>query len=261
MLVTKDEWTYPVLPGNFVPLIETGIINHFYLRSRDIEQRSKADTLAKAFTLLQALWVTVNIIARAAYHLPITPVEISTEAYVACVAITYAAWWQKPKDMVTPVPIYLPYDRERVELPSRVRGILRERPASWVHLSETFPEDSSGTVIRKVVLFRIFLLPAMIIIAIPGARKKSKKDKWIKTTSRVPKNEDLPVKPPRPADTCSSRDVENVSEAKPSNTPTQASRSHSKWSMEEKIFISDGSKMNNFGLFMALLFCGIHVAA
>ncbi|KAJ5082271.1 hypothetical protein N7532_011314 [Penicillium argentinense] len=66
LLQTKDDWTYPVHPGNVVPLIETGIVKRSHLRIREIRDRAKVDSLAKAFTLLQNLWMTCNIIARRA---------------------------------------------------------------------------------------------------------------------------------------------------------------------------------------------------
>lgn len=262
VLVTKDEWTYPVLPGNVVDLIQVGVVKHSHLRDRDIERRAKADTLAKAFALLQALWVTVNIIARAAYHLPISPLEISTVAYVACAAIAYAVWWHKPKDMETPIQIFLPYDRESVEMPSQVRDILDERWASWVHVSESFPEDSSRTVM-KIVLFFIFSLPVVTMIAIYSMWEKEERDERTETRFPAPKNEDLSVEAPRPAGTCSSGDVVNASEEEPSTAPEQANiSSQDRRRMErEGLSVSDNFKIDHFGLFMALLFCGIHIAA
>lgn len=89
LLQTKDDWTYPVHCSNVVALIETRVIKPSHLRTTDIQDRAKADSFAKGFTLLQAFWVTCNVIARRAYNMPITALEIATVAYISCAAATY----------------------------------------------------------------------------------------------------------------------------------------------------------------------------
>ena len=133
VLRTKDDWVYAVRPANFVALIQAGGIKQSNLRNSEIKDRAKADSFAKAITLLQSTWVICNIIARAAYALPISAIEISTVAYVVCAAAAYAAWWHKPKDMNTPITIYLPYDRESNEMPSPVRRFLDAKKSLWMH--------------------------------------------------------------------------------------------------------------------------------
>ncbi|CAI7578917.1 unnamed protein product [Penicillium manginii] len=179
ILVTEDEWTYPVLPSNVAPLIETGVIKHSHLRERDIQDRAKADSFAKAFTMLQTFWVTCNIIARAAYNLPITPLEISTVAYAVCAGITYAVWWHKPKDMVTPIMIYLPYGRESDAMPRRPPSKnLKPRTVSEAKQSATpeqnymaeqnrlKDEDEKLTVKENMILDLCSLLIALLFCGI-----------------------------------------------------------------------------------------------
>jgi hypothetical protein len=256
ILVTDDEWTYPVLPSNVAPLIETGVIKHSHLRERDIQDRAKADSFAKAFTMLQTFWVTCNIIARAAYNLPITPLEISTVAYAVCAGITYAVWWHKPKDMVTPIMIYLPYGRESDAMPRRVREILDEHESGWIHLSKAFPEDSSRSVFTKVVTFPFRLLIFTISLCLPVkwvkrkhmARRDSSKNRISKSSSKPPSKN---LKP------------RTVSEAKQSATPEQnymAEQNRLK-DEDEKLTVKENMILDLCSLLIALLFCGIHVAA
>lgn len=48
----------------------------------DIEDKSKANDLAKATVLLQAIWMLVQVIGRLAARLPVTPLEVNAVAHV-----------------------------------------------------------------------------------------------------------------------------------------------------------------------------------
>jgi hypothetical protein len=97
-------------------------------------------------------------------------------AYVVCAAITYAVWWHKPKDMVTPTTIYLPFGCESDEMPRRAREILDESQFDWVHLSKTFPGDSSQSVLKKMVTFplRFFIFTISLCLPIKWVQRKKK---------------------------------------------------------------------------------------
>jgi hypothetical protein len=127
--------------------------NHkaFPLEGRDIEDRAKADPFVKGLTLLQSFWVTCNIIARAGYHLPISPLEISTVAYVACAAVTYTLWWYKPKDMLTPITVFLSYNHDSEDMPHEARQVLG-RSGEWVAHTN---EDSTSLKQNLVLTFAI----------------------------------------------------------------------------------------------------------
>lgn len=47
------------------------------LGPRQIKDKSKTDSFAKLFALGQSTWLVVNVMGRAAYHLPITPIHIA----------------------------------------------------------------------------------------------------------------------------------------------------------------------------------------
>lgn len=166
LLQTKDDWTYPVHCSNVVALIETRVIKPSHLRTSDIQDRAKADSFAKGFTLLQAFWVTCNVIARRAYNMPITALEIATVAYISCAAATYVIWWNKPKDMVTPITIYLPYDRDDESLPPQVRDILDAEVGNWVH-SDAIARDTGSPVWQFIVASFHFQLRVLSVICAP----------------------------------------------------------------------------------------------
>ncbi|KOS40116.1 hypothetical protein ACN38_g9040 [Penicillium nordicum] len=166
LLQTKDDWTYPVHCSNVVALIETRVIKPSHLRTSDIQDRAKADPFAKGFTLLQAFWVTCNVIARRAYNMPITALEIATVAYISCAAATYLIWWNKPKDMVTPITIYLPYDRDSESLPSQVRDILDAEVGDWVH-SDDIARDTGSPVWQIIVATFHFQIRMISVLFAP----------------------------------------------------------------------------------------------
>ncbi|KAJ5641730.1 hypothetical protein N7490_005730 [Penicillium lividum] len=246
LLQTQDGWTYPVQPNNVVQLIEAGIVKHFHLRSRDIEDRAKADSLAKLFTLLQSLWVICNIIARRAYDLPVSPLEYSTVAYVACAAVTYITWWHKPKDMVTPILIFLPYVKDGTDMPLQIRKTLDEGHGSWVRLPDAVDGDFLRWLKAAAHLLRLPFTVKGRKLLIEGFTKG-----YADVKQELSNDDPSPVND-RPQD-------EEI--AQPSKLE-ESQRSTSKVRNPPEL-LSIGSYINlaNLYMFVALLFCGIHVAA
>jgi hypothetical protein len=248
LLQSKDGWTYPVQSNNVVPLIETGIVKSFHLRSRDIKDRAKADSFAKAFTLLQSCWMTVNIIARAAYNLPITPLEYSTVAYVACAAVTYATWWHKPRDMTTPILIFLPYDKDGTDMPPHIRKSLDEGHGAWVRLPQGTVEDDSWT--------RLLRSPRVIgyILRMPftSEGRKTLTDSFKENYAAAMENarRDDPSDP-----SPSHQDEENGPATADEHQPGKMN------DPDEQLTIASYVNLTHLYMFVSLLFCGIHVAA
>ena len=68
-----------------------------------IEDKSKADNIAKFLVIVQAGWLLVQCIARVATHLPLTFLEIITSAHVICTLLMYLLWMKKPYDIHEPL--------------------------------------------------------------------------------------------------------------------------------------------------------------
>ncbi|OTA95682.1 hypothetical protein M434DRAFT_20093 [Hypoxylon sp. CO27-5] len=66
------------------------------IRKEDIEDKSKANNLAKATVIVQATWMLVQVIGRLASKLSVTPLEVNTVAHVLCAFLMYLFWWNKP---------------------------------------------------------------------------------------------------------------------------------------------------------------------
>lgn len=146
VLQTQDQWIYTIVPHEMKTLIQAGIVHCSDFRDQDIEDRTKADSFAKFFTVLQSTWFLCNIITRWACDLPVSPIELSTVAYVACGILIYGVWWYKPKDMGTSIAIHVRCNRD--DLPIEVRNMIGNR---WVHVRALVKEDNWVSVLWKNV--------------------------------------------------------------------------------------------------------------
>ncbi|KAJ2989973.1 hypothetical protein NUW58_g3190 [Xylaria curta] len=83
-----------ITPDGLVLLAQRG---HFItLDKRTIQDRSKADVLAKTLVCVQVAWLIIQSIGRAANGLPIALLEVHVLAHVACALLLYAIWLKKP---------------------------------------------------------------------------------------------------------------------------------------------------------------------
>lgn len=71
----------------------------------EIRDKSKSDTFSKAIAIGQILWTTVQIIARAAKRLPVSPLEVAVAAFAVCAVIIYGLYWYKPQRVFSPTVI------------------------------------------------------------------------------------------------------------------------------------------------------------
>ncbi|KAG6356943.1 hypothetical protein INS49_014818 [Diaporthe citri] len=77
-------------------------LQDFALRAEDIQDRSKADWLAKGVSMLQITWLIINVLVRGVTGLPVTQLEISAFAFAVMAIGIYVANWWKPKDVLRP---------------------------------------------------------------------------------------------------------------------------------------------------------------
>ncbi|KAJ4065559.1 hypothetical protein NW756_005760 [Fusarium oxysporum] len=109
-----DNGGYRTLwPGQYAWLLKNGLVSwqdhkNWGLAKEEIADKNKADGLVKLAALLQVVWFTVQCITRSAHHLPLATIETMTLAYVFNGLVTYAFWWEKPKDIVTASVVNLP---------------------------------------------------------------------------------------------------------------------------------------------------------
>lgn len=98
-VVSADGKIYRLNPLQFLALIQEGLIPLPDTTVKDIEDKSKMDTLQKAYVGVQISWSVVDLIARLDQHLPISLLEHFTLSVVCCTFVTFVAWIKKPKDV------------------------------------------------------------------------------------------------------------------------------------------------------------------
>ncbi|OCH88525.1 hypothetical protein OBBRIDRAFT_795147 [Obba rivulosa] len=91
--------------SDMITLTGHGVISCRPSYSKDIRDKSKADTLSKLITIFQAMWFVIQCIARHVQHLPLSTLELGTLGYVAITFMMYGVWTHKPKDVRTCIVI------------------------------------------------------------------------------------------------------------------------------------------------------------
>ncbi|KAM0325633.1 hypothetical protein ACHAPQ_007944 [Fusarium lateritium] len=87
-------------PNTIVHLAERG--HWIPISDRKIDDKSKADVLQKALVVIQVSWMVMQCIARKAYDLPLSLLEIHTMVHVVCALLLYMCWFKKPLNVQDP---------------------------------------------------------------------------------------------------------------------------------------------------------------
>ena len=88
-------------------LWESGKIQWPTIAKEEIADRSKGDYLSKTIVLFQTTWFVGQCIARGAYGLTVTELEVVTIAFASLTGIIYYLWWDKPLDVRCSIPVHL----------------------------------------------------------------------------------------------------------------------------------------------------------
>ncbi|KAK2053713.1 hypothetical protein LY76DRAFT_638874 [Colletotrichum caudatum] len=72
------------------------------IHESQIQDKSKADWMAKSLVCIQAGWMVAQVIGRLIKKLPVSLLEINTCGHVACAVLLYMLWWSKPFDVMDP---------------------------------------------------------------------------------------------------------------------------------------------------------------
>jgi hypothetical protein len=99
--------------GRFVRILEfKDVLQHdlatiiHFTTEKEIKDRGKSDGISKLIVLLQTLWFIIQCIARGIKHLPLTELEIVTLAYAMLNLFVFIFWWDKPRDVGSPIRVY-----------------------------------------------------------------------------------------------------------------------------------------------------------
>ncbi|KAI5839464.1 hypothetical protein DFP73DRAFT_483878, partial [Morchella snyderi] len=81
-------------PEGFIDYLEAGDIRPGSFEKRDMDDKGKANMIAKIFAFTQALWMIVQAFARwrDQRHLPLSLLEVHVIIQVVCTSVIYACW-------------------------------------------------------------------------------------------------------------------------------------------------------------------------
>ncbi|KAI8306341.1 hypothetical protein K4K59_011544 [Colletotrichum sp. SAR11_240] len=75
------------------------------IHESQIQDKSKADWMAKSLVCIQAGWMVAQVVGRVIERLPVSLLEINTCGHVACAVLLYLLWWSKPLDVLDPTVV------------------------------------------------------------------------------------------------------------------------------------------------------------
>jgi hypothetical protein len=99
LLQPKDSTPFVVNSRQLAYLVQHDYIPFPDITEAEIWDRSKADTLTKAMTIVQASWLVVQIVGRAIQRLETTTLELAAASIVFCTLGTFYCWLHKPSDV------------------------------------------------------------------------------------------------------------------------------------------------------------------
>jgi hypothetical protein len=107
LLFTREENRVRVLEAKELEeLSEAGKIEWPTITEEEIADRSKGDYLSKTIVLFQTTWFIIQCIARGAYGLAVTELEVVTLAFSVLTGVIYYLWWDKPLDVRCSIPVH-----------------------------------------------------------------------------------------------------------------------------------------------------------
>lgn len=129
---------FPLTANQLFYLIERGYFEPPRINKRMIRERDKVDGAIRLLTVLQIIWFLINLAGRAAQHLPVTCLELTTATFIfAAIGITFC-WTHKPADLVIPTIITTEYSIQEILLQAgdRARQPYLRTPLDFVDYEE-----------------------------------------------------------------------------------------------------------------------------
>ena len=102
-LQSPDFPAFPIDGQQLIYLMDRKYVPYPDVDEDTIKDKNKADGFARAITLIQIAWFSVQCIARAIQHLPLSTFELSTLAFVFCSLNMFFFWYHKPLDVEAPI--------------------------------------------------------------------------------------------------------------------------------------------------------------
>ena len=114
VLKAKDSASFPLNAAQLHWLVVNGHVSYPSVSDEEIGDKSKQDLLSKVVASLQAGYLLVSCIGRAAQGLSITTLELNALAIVVCSLMTVVAWYNKPCDVRTAIVLHAEASAEEI---------------------------------------------------------------------------------------------------------------------------------------------------
>jgi len=118
----KQQWLGTLTPRGAILLDKYGALPR--LTTAQINDKSKANWLAKCLVCIQATWMLVQCVARKIAGLPVTLLELNTVMHVICALLMYFLWLHKPLDVSVPEIITSDQIHTNNQIPQNIRYLL-----------------------------------------------------------------------------------------------------------------------------------------
>ena len=106
VLHSPDFPPFPVDGQQLLYLIQKKYVEYpQQVDSEYIWDKNKADVVARAITLVQVAWFSIECVGRAIQRLNISTLELLTITFIFCTMPSVILWNHKPLDIQTPIPI------------------------------------------------------------------------------------------------------------------------------------------------------------
>ncbi|KAK4210255.1 hypothetical protein QBC37DRAFT_292882 [Rhypophila decipiens] len=87
-----------------------------HIHEAQIQDKSKADWMAKSLICIQVGWMVVQVIGRVIKKMPVSLLEINTCGHVVCAMAIYLLWWSKPLEIQEPTLLNDDQDQDALAL-------------------------------------------------------------------------------------------------------------------------------------------------
>ena len=109
-----DFVPFPVDSQQLLYLIDKGHLQYPELDTATIWDKNKADGFARAITLVQITWFSIQCLGRGIQHLALSTIELSTLSFIFCTMGTLFFCAHKPLDVGTPIVLACPTRLEEI---------------------------------------------------------------------------------------------------------------------------------------------------
>jgi hypothetical protein len=97
-ILYENEYPKEVLDyDRLAQLLQDKYIDVPTITERELQDRSKGDTISKVIVVLQTTWFVFQCIERVGKRLPLSELEVLTLAFAVVNVAIYGAWWNKPQ--------------------------------------------------------------------------------------------------------------------------------------------------------------------